>query len=139
MIFGHPPVARLVEAANGKRFDGHKTLLDPYAKAAFFPTGSSRDMASHSWSNDGCAPLGVLPTCDEFDWGESLRPRHTHDMIVYKSHVKEFAQHENSGVSPEKLGVTAVELMPIHQFDTYARSTLCLVKAPSCISKPQAS
>lgn len=121
------------EPAHGKRFDEQKVLLDPYAKAVFFPADLSRDMASHPGPNDGCAPLGVLPVCDEFDWEESPRPRHTHDTIIYELHVKGFTQRENSGVSREKcgtyagiiekipylleLGVTVVELMPVHQFD----------------------
>ena len=119
--------------ANGKRFDQQKVLLDPYAKAVFFPADFSRDVASHPGPNDGYAALGVLPACDEFDWGQTPRPRHTHDTVIYELHVKGFTEGENSGVSPEsrgtyagivekipylvELGVTAVELMPVHQFD----------------------
>ena len=69
----------------------------------------------------------------EFDWGTQLPPRHRHDAIVYELHVKGFTARANSGVAKEKrgtflgliekipylkeLGVTVVELLPVHQFD----------------------
>ena len=67
------------------------------------------------------------------DWGEDRRPRHESDTIIYELHVCGFTNNPNSGVRPERrgtfaglvekipyltdLGVTAVELMPIFQFD----------------------
>ena len=69
----------------------------------------------------------------EFDWSTQLPPRHTHDAIVYELHVKGFTARNNSGVTQAKrgtflalidkipylkeLGVTVVELLPVHQFD----------------------
>ena len=68
-----------------------------------------------------------------FDWSEDRRPRHQSDTIIYELHVRGFTINPNSGVSPERrgtfaglvekipylkdLGITAVELMPIFQFD----------------------
>jgi glycogen operon protein len=118
----------------GHRFDPGKVLLDPYARSVFFPPGYSRDAARRPDPTDGYAPLGVLPTPRHpFDWGDDPRPRHTHDTVVYELHVKGFTARANSGVGPDKrgtfaglvekipylqeLGVTAVELLPIHQFD----------------------
>jgi glycogen operon protein len=118
----------------GHRFDAEKVLLDPYAEDVFFPPDFSREAACKPGPNDGKAPLGVLPRHNhDFDWGEDLRPRHTHDTIVYELHVRGFTARANSGVSPDhrgtfsglieklpylkELGVTVVELLPVHQFD----------------------
>jgi isoamylase len=118
----------------GLRFDLAKILLDPFAREVFFPPHYDRAACTQPGSTAGRAPLGVLPSeRTSFDWGGDPRPRHTHDAIVYELHVKGFTARSNSGVSPDKrgtfaglvekipylqeLGVTVVELMPIHQFD----------------------
>src|SRR5581483_6768774 len=65
--------------------------------------------------------------------GQDKRPEHTSETVIYELHVKGFTMRENSGVSPstrgsyagliekipylKELGVTVVELMPIHQYD----------------------
>ncbi|MGO9532208.1 MAG: glycogen debranching protein [Syntrophobacteraceae bacterium] len=122
------------DPSNGHRFDVQKLLIDPFAFAVHFPPEYSRLPASKPGPTDGKAPLGVLvkdPT--SFDWETDPRPRHGHDLIVYELHVKGFTARPNSGVSPEKrgtfagliekipylqdLGITAVELLPVHQFD----------------------
>jgi isoamylase len=118
----------------GQRFDPQKVLLDPFAREVFFPPDYSREACTRPGSTAGRAPLGVLPiTPAPFDWGRDVRPRHTHDAIIYELHVKGFTARSNSGVSPDKrgtfaglieklpylkeLGVTVVELMPVQQFD----------------------
>jgi glycogen operon protein len=118
----------------GLRFDPQKILLDPYAKAVFFPPDFSRAAAKRPGSNAGQAPLGVIPRGPErFDWNHDRRPRHTFDTIIYEMHVRGFTQRANSGVAPDRrgtfagvidkipylqeLGVTAVELLPVYQFD----------------------
>jgi glycogen operon protein len=118
----------------GHRFNARKVLLDPFAFSVYFPPGYDRSGAAGPSPTDGKAPLGVLiKDPKSFDWGTGPRPRHTHDLIVYELHVKGFTARPNSGVSPEKrgtfagliekipyltdLGVTAVELLPVHQFD----------------------
>ena len=122
------------DRSSGHRFDAQKVLLDPFAVSVHFPPGYSRSSASKPGPTDGTAPLGKLsrdPTA--FDWSADPRPRHTHDLIVYELHVKGFTARTNSAVSPEKrgtfagliekipylkeLGITAVELLPVHQFD----------------------
>jgi isoamylase len=119
---------------NGHRFDPEKILLDPVAEAVHFPKEFSREAASKPGPNEGRAPLSVLPRSTQpFDWKDTPQPRHTHDTIVYELHVKGFTARPNSGVAPEKrgtflgliekipylkeLGVTVVELLPVHQFD----------------------
>ncbi len=122
------------EPAYGHRFDPEKVLLDPFASAVHFPKEFSRQAACRPGSNDGQAPLGVLPNASEaFDWGDTKPPRHEHDTIVYELHVKGFTARPNSGVAAERrgtflgltekipylkeLGVTVVELLPVQQFD----------------------
>jgi isoamylase len=115
-------------------FDPDRVLLDPYAKSVFFPPAFDRAAASRPGSNAGKAPLGLLTGGGEpFDWGEDRRPRHQSDTIIYELHVRNFTNNPSSGVGPERrgtyaglvekipylkdLGVTAVELMPVFQFD----------------------
>ncbi len=122
------------EPAEGHRFDPTKILLDPFAKSVYFPPTFDREAARRPGPNDGKAPLGLLLKGEShFDWGPAPRPKHAHDLVVYELHVKGFTARPNSGVSAGKrgtfagltekipylqqLGVTAVELMPVHQFD----------------------
>jgi len=115
-------------------FDGEKLLLDPYVHTVHFPEPFSRQAACQPGSNAGRAPLGVLPEevrC--FDWGGDLAPRHDSDLVIYELHVKGFTQHPSSALTDElrgtyrgvvekiphlvDLGISAVELMPVFQFD----------------------
>jgi glycogen operon protein len=121
------------DPANGDRFDPQKILLDPYATAVFFPPAFSREAAKHPGSNAGKAPLGGINPLPAFDWGTERRPRHTADMVIYEMHVKGFTMRPSSGVTGDKrgtylgviekiphlkeLGVTAVELLPIYQYE----------------------
>jgi isoamylase len=115
-------------------FDPQKVLLDPYAKAVFFPPNFDRTLAMREGSNAGRAPLGVLTERRaEFDWGETRPPQHEADAIIYELHVRGFTRNPNSGVDRSRagtfaglvekipylkdLGVTVVELMPIFQRD----------------------
>ena len=130
-IEGPPPSGDRFER---HAFDPEKMLLDPYAKSVFVPPAFDRRAAVGSGSNMGKALLGVL--CEDksdFDWGDAPRPRHDHDLIIYEMHVRGFTMNPNSGVEGGKrgtftgviekiphlreLGITAVELMPVFQFD----------------------
>jgi glycogen operon protein len=116
-------------------FDKDKVLLDPYAQAVFFPPNFSRAAACRSGSNDGKAPLGRLDAVgDTFDWADDKPQRHGQSLVIYELHVGHFTRNPNSGLPPgvrggtfrgviekiphlKELGVTAVELMPVFQFD----------------------
>ncbi|MCA9118063.1 MAG: glycogen-debranching protein, partial [Planctomycetaceae bacterium] len=117
-------------------FDFEKILLDPYATTVFFPPEFDRTAAMQPGSNAGRAPLGLLQDirCQcQFDWENDPRPRHDADLIIYELHVRGFTRHPSSGVEPshrgtyagvidqipylQQLGITAVELMPVFQFD----------------------
>jgi isoamylase len=121
--------------SQGQRFDRDKVLLDPYARGVFLPPGFCREAARTPGPNDGKAALGILPP------GIAARPadsaaqptRHTHDLVIYEMHVRNFTRHPGSGLDErtrgtyggvaamipylKELGVTAVELMPVHQYD----------------------
>ena len=118
----------------GYRFDASKILLDPFAPAVHFPADYHREAAKGEGPNDGRAPLGVLPRAIAQSGREQDRlPRPSHDLIVYELHMKGFTARANSGLSAnvrgtfaglaekipylKRLGVTAVELMPVHQCD----------------------
>lgn len=115
-------------------FDFEKILLDPCARNVYFPKRFSREAAIKPGSNAGMAPLGILPQkTSDFDWGDDAPPQHDSDLIIYELHVRGFTQHPSSGVSESRrgtflgvvekipylvdLGITAVELMPVFQFD----------------------
>ncbi|HEC16726.1 MAG TPA: glycogen-debranching protein [Sedimenticola sp.] len=122
------------DPAAGHRFDPRKHLLDPYCRAVYFPPAFSRKAAIEPGPNAGKAPLGVIHVHagrDHLHW--ERKPRHTHDTIIYELHVKGFTRHPSAGVDADRrgafsglvekipylqsLGVTAVELMPVFQFD----------------------
>jgi len=111
------------EPARGYRFDPQARLIDPYAKALageFLP-----------------ADAGIIrpPKCvvvhDEFDWqGDRHLRRPLSETVIYELHVRGFTESPTSGVEHpgtylgviekipylQSLGVTAIELMPIHEF-----------------------
>jgi len=107
----------------GQRFDGRARLVDPYARAL---AGSMR-----------IGPEGLLepPRCvvvdDAFDWqGDRHLRRGLADTVIYELHVRGFTASPSSGVAHpgtyrgiiekipylKSLGVTAVELMPVHEY-----------------------
>ncbi len=127
------------EPSAGRRFDPDKVLLDPYARAVYFPPAFDREAACGRGSNGGRAPLGVLDASRRANgWEEPCHPRHAWDTVIYELHVRGFTRRENSGVAPERrgtfegmidkipylldLGVTVVELLPVFQRDPQERN-----------------
>ncbi len=127
---------------SGHRCDPTKLLLDPYAKAidgqiqndqAIF----SYDFADPSRRNEqdslGKTMLSVVIN-PFFDWGHDRPPRHEyHDSVIYEAHVKGLTMthpevpEEIRGTYAaiahpaiiehlQQLGITAIELLPVHQF-----------------------
>ena len=119
---------------SGMRFDPTKVLLDPYGRGAVVPRNYSRDAARKKGDNAATAMKSVVVDPHAYDW-ESDNPlrRPSSRTIVYEMHVRGFTCHTSSGVAEKKrgtfagvmgkipylkeLGVTAVELMPVFQFD----------------------
>ena len=133
------------DPARGLRYNPSKLLLDPYARAvegelvlddAVFgsvpaPTGG-REVQQHQDSAP-YVPRSVV-VHDAFPWGEDRRPRRAWaDTVIYELHVKGFTAlhpdvppalrgtyaglaHPAAIAHLQDLGVTAVELMPVHHF-----------------------
>jgi glycogen operon protein len=118
----------------GLRFDGEKVLLDPYGLAITVPDSYDRLAASRPGDNAALAMKSVVADPARYDW-EGDRPlnRPFVETIIYELHVGGFTRHPSSGVRSAKrgtysgliekipylkdLGVTAVELLPVFQFD----------------------
>ncbi len=118
----------------GLRFDPGKALLDPYGRAVVVPDGYSRHIASRPGQNDTIAMKSVVVDLDQYDWeGDAPLRRPFATTVIYEMHVGGFTRHPSSGVAAElrgtyagtiekipylqDLGITAVELLPVFQFD----------------------
>ena len=123
-----------VEPEHGFRFDGEKVLLDPYGFAVAVPEAYNRKAASRSGDNSAVAMKSVVADPGRYDWeGDLPLKRPFAEAVIYELHVRGFTRHSNSGVSSAKrgtyagliekipylkdLGITAVELLPVFQFD----------------------
>jgi isoamylase len=119
---------------NGYRFDAEKVLLDPYGLAVAVPERYDRWAAARSDDNAGLAMKSVVADPDRYDWeGDLPLKRPFAETVIYELHVAGFTRHPNSGVPSAKrgtyagliekipylkdLGVTALELLPVFQFD----------------------
>ena len=122
------------DPANGMRFDPTKVLLDPYGRAVVVPKSYSRDAARLKTDNAATAMKSVVADVSAYDWeGDAPLQRPSSQTIIYEMHVRGFTRHPSSGVSEERrgtyagviekipylqqLGITAVELLPVFQFD----------------------
>jgi glycogen operon protein len=118
----------------GHRFDGEKVLLDPYAKAIVGYGNYQRQAAIAGGDNCRYSLRGVVVDPCGYDWEDDYHPRIPYsETVIYELHVGGFTKHPNSGVAPEKrgtfagliekipylkeLGITTVELLPVHAFD----------------------
>ena len=118
----------------GMRFDASKVLLDPYGRGAVVPKNYSRDAARLNGDNAAPAIKSIVTDPRNYDWeGDAPLKTPSSQTIVYEMHVRGFTCHPSSGVAEKKrgtfagliekipylkeLGVTAVELMPVFQFD----------------------
>ncbi|BBP02324.1 glycogen debranching protein GlgX [Sulfuriferula nivalis] len=130
----------------GHRFNFHKLLLDPFATAISAlqkwdfgpargcdPDAPEQDKVRSEIDDAGTMPKSVF-TSEHFHWQDDSPPRHLWaKTVIYEMHVRGFTIHSNSGVTHggtyrgliekipylQELGVTAVELMPIHEFNEY--------------------
>lgn len=125
------------DPTRGFRFDAEKLLLDPYGRAVAMPAGFDREAAMRPGDNAAVAMKSVLVDPSAYDWESDAHPkRRAAQTIIYEAHVRGFTRHPNSGL-PEKirgtyagliekipylkdLGITAVELLPVFQFDPQA-------------------
>jgi glycogen operon protein len=137
------------DPARGLRFNEHKLLVDPYAKAL---TGTLRNVDGVLLGHDADAgpdadlvmdrrdSTAVVPKAvvvdDRFDWAGDRPPRlPLSELVIYEVHLKGFTAHPSSGVrhpgtylgfaekaeALRSLGVNAVELLPVHDSFTEDR------------------
>jgi len=132
------------DPATGVRYNSHKLLLDPYAKAvdtevkwhkAVYPYDLAKgdDTVRNNLDSARYMPKAIVAD-GHFDWGRDRPPEtELHRTIIYETHVKgltathpgipEELQGTYAGLAHPAtvdyltdLGITAVELMPVHQF-----------------------
>lgn len=131
---------------DGHRFNVNKLLLDPFAAAI---TGHPHWDFGPARGYDPAAPepdrtrsplddAGAMPKCvfihEPFHWQDDLPPRHPWSKtVIYEMHIRGFTVHPSAGVAHpgtyrglmekipylKELGVTAVELMPVHEFNEW--------------------
>ncbi|HEX7786644.1 MAG TPA: glycogen debranching protein GlgX, partial [Methylomirabilota bacterium] len=118
----------------GCRFDPAKVLLDPYGRAVAVPERYDRDAARMTGDNAATAMKSVVVDPSDYDWeGDGPLRTPAARTIVYEMHVRGFTRHPSSGVDEkrrgtyaglvekipylQRLGITAVELLPVFQFD----------------------
>jgi isoamylase len=128
----------------GMRFNRHKLLLDPYSKAVSGQVQWGPEVFGYRWGAEDdtepseldsapCMPFSVVID-SSFPWGEDPRPNTSWaDTVIYETHVRGFTKRlpeipdhlrgTYAGLSHPaaiehltRLGVTAVELMPVHQY-----------------------
>ncbi|TVP61671.1 MAG: glycogen debranching enzyme GlgX [Nodularia sp. (in: Bacteria)] len=134
----------------GHRFNPNKLLIDPYAKAIDGEIGFGEEIFGYRW-DDPQEDLGfselddahLVPKAvvvdESFDWeGDELLQIPWHETVIYETHVKGFTKlhteipaklrgtyaglaHPASISHLQSLGVTAVELMPVHHYLAYPR------------------
>lgn len=131
---------------NGHRFNPNKLLLDPYARqidgkiawsaalCGYDPDHPDKDLSFNDKDSAPGMVKGVVTDPRAYDWGQDRKPRTDWaQTIFYETHVKGFTQL-NPAIPPElrgtfeglghkaavdyikSLGISAVELMPIHAF-----------------------
>jgi len=131
------------DPANGMRFNVHKLLIDPYAKAlswrfvneenlllAYKAGSKYLDLSFDKRDNAHIVPKSIVVD-DAFDWQGDKRPDIPPErLIIYETHLKGFTAHYSSRVSNpgtylgfiekiphlKKLGITAVEFLPLQEF-----------------------
>jgi glycogen operon protein len=129
----------------GHRFNPNKLLIDPYAKAIEGEIGNGPELFSYSWEDPAAdlsfsdldsahlVPKSVVVD-QSFDWGDDQLLRTPwHETVIYETHVKGLTQlhpdipeelrgsyaglaHPAAIEHLQRLGISAVELMPVHHF-----------------------
>ncbi|QJD97037.1 glycogen debranching protein GlgX [Mucilaginibacter robiniae] len=132
---------------NGQRFNANKLLIDPYAKAisgtidwhdslfGYDIFSEAKDLSFNERDSAAFIPKSVVIN-PSFNWEDDCSPKYTYqETIIYEAHVKGFTKlhpdipeeirgsyaalgHPVTIAYLKKLGITAIELMPVHHFVT---------------------
>jgi glycogen operon protein len=122
------------EPSAGLRFDSTRILLDPYGRRVLVPRGYNRRALSEPGADVANSMKSAVVDLKSFDWeGDKPLRRSSARTIIYEMHVRGMTCHHSSGISDhlrgtyagfiekipylKDLGVTAVELLPVFQFD----------------------
>lgn len=122
------------EPSLGLRFDPTRILLDPYGRAVAIPNAYCRKAACRAVEDAAAAMKSVVTDPRAYDWeGDTPLRLPWSRTIIYEMHVRGFTAHPSSGLPEatrgtyaglvakipylEQLGITAVELLPVFQFD----------------------
>ena len=137
------------EPEKGHRFNPAKLLIDPYAKAIAghvrhgaeifgYPWGDAKEDLALSYSDDAHLIPKAVVIDNAFDWkGDGLLQVPWQETIIYETHVKGFTKlhpdipenlrgtyaglaHPAAIAYLKSLGITAVELLPVHHFFLYS-------------------
>ena len=125
---------------HGLRFASDKVLIDPYGRGVAVPSRYDRSAACRPGDNAAVAMKSVVLDSRGYDWEGDEPLKHPFaQTIIYEMHVAGFTRHPSSEVTPDKrgtyagviekipylvdLGITAVELLPIFQFDPHDAPT----------------
>ncbi|NBQ92232.1 MAG: glycogen debranching enzyme, partial [Betaproteobacteria bacterium] len=118
----------------GHRFDPSKVLMDPYARLI-----AGRDVWGEIPNWERPYPYRARVCFDDFDW-EGERPLEipSEELVIYETHVRAYTQSESAGTKHpgtyaalvekipylKDLGINAIELMPIYEFDEFENSRI---------------
>lgn len=122
------------DPGQGHRYDPSKSVVDPYTKLVFVPQGYNRKANAPFGQLPTPAVKGMVTELKGYDWESDVHPRHPWSKtVIYEMHVGGFTKNPNSGVAQQhrgtyaglvdkipyltSLGITAVELLPVFQFD----------------------
>lgn len=115
----------------GHRFNSDMILLDPYAKSLAGSEEWGARFAETDQNDRNGHELRCRIGTDFFDWRDDRPPNiPMKDLIIYELHTRGFTRHRSSGVDNrgvfkgliekipylKKLGINAIELMPVHEF-----------------------
>jgi glycogen operon protein len=131
----------------GLRFNFHKAIIDPYAKAltkfdkwdfnhcaGFDPKAQSSDLSFSHEDNLSLIPRCIVIDDNDFDWQEDAPLNYPlRFSVLYETHVKGLTANPNSGVKHpgtylgviekipyfKELGITSLEFLPIQEFNEY--------------------